>query len=72
MHQSIDSSGGIERDWKDARGMCLPVLVILPIAASPSVQLIGIQSRVGSMRERVEEGVMSVSSNTQPSLLAGN
>lgn len=39
------------RDWKDARRMCLPVLVILHTAASPSVQLIGIQSRAGSMRE---------------------
>lgn len=39
------------RDWKDARRMCLPMLVILHTAASPSVQLIGIQSRVGSMRE---------------------
>lgn len=40
------------RDWKDARRMCLPLLVILHTAASPSVQLIGIQSRAGSMRER--------------------
>lgn len=39
------------RDWKDARRMCLPALVILHTAASPSVQLIGIQSRAGSMRE---------------------
>lgn len=40
------------RDWKDASRMCLPELVILHTAASPSVQLIGIQSRAGSMRER--------------------
>lgn len=40
------------RDWKDARRMCLPELVIMHTAASPSVQLIGIQSRVRSMGER--------------------
>lgn len=39
------------RDWKDARRVYLPVLVIPHTAASPSVQLIGIQSRVRSMRE---------------------
>jgi len=39
------------RDWKDARRVCLPALVILLTAAAPSVQLIGIQSRAGSMRE---------------------
>lgn len=39
------------RDWKDASRMCLPVLVVPHTAASPSVQLIGIQSRAGSMRE---------------------
>lgn len=43
--------GGLER--LEGRQECVrPATVILHTAASPSVQLIGIQSRAGSMRER--------------------
>ncbi|CAB1434280.1 unnamed protein product [Pleuronectes platessa] len=63
------------RDWKEARRTCLPELVILHAAAAPSVQLIGIQSRVRSMRERItvlmEWGQDAVAGGTQEAGASG-
>lgn len=51
--QSAYEGGEEDGDWKEAKGRCLTVLLIPHTAASASVQLIGIQSREGSMRVSV-------------------
>lgn len=72
------------RDWKDARRMCLPLLVIrqrcrlslCPVNWNTKQSRVDERAAVRRKRRRKVGGgggkLLSVYSNTQPSLLAGN